>query len=182
MLAQDTMRKFKPEQKPPINGQIRYHELRVVDDSGQLGVMEKSKALGIAQSRGLDLVVITESAKPPVAKILDANKYFYEQKRREKEAAKRQRESRVEVKEIQFRPGIGDHDFETKLKNIEKFLSKGNKVKLMVRFRGRENANKQVGFEILERVVETLEHTEWDSKPSLNGNRLIGIVKRGKNG
>lgn len=176
------MRKFKPEPKAPVNGQIRYRELRVVDDSGQLGVMDKNKALSIAESRGLDLVVITESANPPVAKILDANKYFYQQKRREKEVAKRQRESRVEVKEIQFRPGIGDHDFETKLKNIEKFLSKGNKVKLMVRFRGRENANKQLGFEILDRVVQTLEETEWDSKPSLNGNRLIGIVKRGKNG
>lgn len=176
------MRKFKPEQRAPINGQIRYQELRVVDEQGQLGVMDKHKALSIAESRGLDLVVITESASPPVAKIIDANKYFYEQKRREKEVAKKQRESRVEVKEIQFRPGIGDHDFETKLKNIEKFLSKGNKVKLMVRFRGRENANKQIGFDILDRVVTTLDQTEWDSKPSLNGNRLIGIVKRGKNG
>jgi translation initiation factor IF-3 len=177
------MKKFsKPEPKTPINGQIRYSELRVVEDQGQLGVMHKSKALKIAESRGLDLVVITESAKPPIAKILDANKYLYEQKRREKDLAKRQRESRIEVKEIQFKPNIGDHDFDTKLKNIEKFLSKGNKVKLMVRFRGRENANKQVGFEILARVVDTLEEVEWDSKPSLNGNRLIGILKRGKNG
>lgn len=176
------MRKFdKAEQRVPVNGQIRHQELRVVDDKGQLGVMSKKEALTIAESRGLDLVIITESAVPPVAKIIDANKYFYEQKRREKETAKKQRESRVEVKEIQFRPGIGDHDFETKLKNIEKFLSKGNKVKLMVRFKGRENANKQLGFEILERVVTTLDETEWESKPSLNGNRLIGIVKRGKN-
>lgn len=176
------MRKFKQEVKAPINGQIQFNELRVVDDSGQLGVMKKNEALRIAESRGLDLVVITESAKPPVAKILDANKYFYEQKRREKEAAKKQRESRVEVKEIQFRPGIGDHDFETKLKNIDKFLAKGNKVKLMVRFRGRENANKQIGFEILERVFQSFTDINWDAKPSLNGNRLIGIIKRGKNG
>ena len=105
------MKKFsKPEPKTPINGQIRYSELRVVDDQGQLGVMHKSKALKIAESRGLDLVVITESAKPPIAKILDANKYLYEQKRREKDLAKRQRESRIEVKEIQFKPNIGDHD------------------------------------------------------------------------
>lgn len=176
------MRTVNPDQKVPLNGQIKYRELRVFDDDGQLGVMDKNKALSIAQSRGLDLVVITESANPPVAKILDASKYFYEQKRREKEAAKKQREGRIEIKEIQFRPGIGDHDFETKLKNIEKFLSKGNKVKLMVRFRGRENSNKQLGFEILDRVIQTLDQTEWDSKPSLNGNRLIGIVKRGKNG
>lgn len=176
------MRRFKQEVRQPINGQIRFNELRVIDESGQLGVMNKNEALQIAERRGLDLVVITESASPPVAKILDANKYFYEQKRREKDAAKRQRESRIELKEIQFRPGIGDHDFETKLKNIDKFLTKGNKVKLMVRFRGRENANKQIGFEILNRVFESFDDVEWDSKPSLNGNRLIGIIKRGKNG
>jgi len=177
------MSKFNtPKLKTPINGQIIYNTLRVIDGNEQLGVMSKHKAISIAEGKGLDLVVITETAKPPVAKILDANKYLYEQKRREKELAKRQRESRIEVKEIQFKPNIGDHDFDTKLKNIEKFLSKGNKVKLMVRFRGRENANKQVGFEILTRVADTLEEVEWDSKPSLNGNRLIGILKRGKNG
>lgn len=176
------MRKFnKPEPKPLINGEIKFNTLRVIEESDQLGVLSKTEALRIAESKGLDLVVITESANPPVAKILDANKYFYEQKRREKDAAKRQRESRVEVKEIQFRPGIGDHDFETKLKNIDKFLAKGNKVKLMVRFRGRENANKQIGFDILNRVFDSFNEIEWDSKPNLNGNRLIGIIKRGKN-
>lgn len=176
------MRKFKkPDQRPAINDQIRYNTLRVVDDSGQLGVLSKTEAVRIAEGRGLDLVVITESADPPVAKILDANKYFYEQKRREKEVAKKQRESRVEVKEIQFRPGIGEHDFETKLKNIDRFLAKGNKVKLMVRFRGRENANKQLGFEIINKVFDSFQEIEWDAKPSLNGNRLIAIIRRGKN-
>lgn len=176
------MRKFKkPDQRPAINDQIRYNTLRVVDDSGQLGVLSKTEAVRIAEGRGLDLVVITESADPPVAKILDANKYFYEQKRREKEVAKKQRESRIEVKEIQFRPGIGEHDFETKLKNIDRFLAKGNKVKLMVRFRGRENANKQLGFEIINKVFDSFQEIEWDAKPSLNGNRLIAIIRRGKN-
>lgn len=176
------MRKFKkPDQKPAINDQIRYNTLRVVDDSGQLGVLSKTEAVRIAEGRGLDLVVITESSDPPVAKILDANKYFYEQKRREKEVAKKQRESRIEVKEIQFRPGIGEHDFETKLKNIDRFLAKGNKVKLMVRFRGRENANKQLGFEIINKVFDSFQEIEWDTKPSLNGNRLIAIIRRGKN-
>ena len=177
------MRKFnKPEPKPLINGEIKFNTLRVIAESDQLGVLSKTEALRIAESKGLDLVVITESADPPVAKILDANKYFYEQKRREKDAAKRQRESRIEVREIQFRPGIGEHDFETKLKNIDKFLAKGNKVKLMVRFRGRENANKQLGFDILNKVFDSFNEIEWDSKPNLNGNRLIGIIKRGKNG
>lgn len=177
------MSKFsKQEPTPLINRQIRYSELRVIDEGNQLGVLSKNEAVSIAEKRGLDLVIISEKSNPPVAKILDANKYFYEQKRQAKESAKRQRETRVEIKEIQFRPGIGDHDFETKLKNIDKFLAKGNKVKLQVRFRGRENANKKVGFEILERVFNSFDDIEWDAKPNLNGNRLIGIIKRGKNG
>lgn len=171
----------KLDQRELINADIKHSKLRVIDDNEQLGIMDKDSAVRIAESKGMDLVVITESANPPVAKILDANKYFYEQKRREKDAAKRQRESRIEIKEIQFRPGIGIHDFETKLKNIDRFLSKGNKVKLMVRFKGRENSNKKVGFEILEKVFESFNDIEWDSKPNINGNRLMGIIKRGKN-
>jgi translation initiation factor IF-3 len=176
------MQKFKKEKTALINEQIFYNKLRVLDDSGQLGVMSNKEALSIANNRGLDLILISEQAEPPVAKILDANKYFYQQKREAKEQAKRQRENTIEVKEVQFRPGIGDHDFATKLKSIEKFLNKGAKVKCMVRYRGRENANKQPGFEVLNRVIEHLiEIAEWESKPSLNGNRLIGILKRGKN-
>jgi translation initiation factor IF-3 len=171
----------KREERQAINEYIRYNELRVLDESGQLGVMSKAKALRIAEEQGLDLVVITETVDPPVAKILDATKHFYEQKKREKEVAKKQREGRVEVKEIQFRPGIGIHDFETKLKHIDNFLSKGAKVRCMVRYKGRENANKQIGFEVLQRIVETLENSEWETPPNLNGNRLIGILKRDKN-
>ena len=175
-------RNDKMNQRTPINADIQYKKLRVIDENEQLGIMDKDAAIRIAENKGMDLVVIAESSDPPVAKILDANKYFYEQKRREKDAAKRQRESRIEIKEIQFRPGIGIHDFETKLKNIDRFLSKGNKVKLMVRFKGRENSNKKVGFEILEKVFESFNDIEWDSKPNINGNRLMGIIKRGKNG
>lgn len=176
------MNKFKTKKKVDYNENIKFRELRVVDETGQLGIMSTNDALRIAKDRDLDLVVITESATPPVAKILNANKYFYELKQRQKEVAKKQRESRVEVKEIQFRPGIDTHDFETKLKHIQKFLAKGNKVKCLIKFRGRENANKQLGFDILERITDILLDAEWDAKPSLNGNRLIGILKRGSNG
>lgn len=167
--------------KQPINEQIRYHELRVISDDAQLGILTKSKALEEASKRNLDLIVINDAVQPPIAKILDADKYFYEQKRKEKEAAKKQRESRIDVKEVQFRPGIDTHDFETKIKSIERFLVKGAKVKCLIRFRGRENSNKIIGFELMERIIDTLQNTEWDTKPSLNGNRLIGILKRGKN-
>ena len=79
---------------------------------------------------------------------------------------------------MQFRLGIGDHDFDTKLKNIEKFLNKGNKVKCVIRFKGRENANKQAGFAVMERIKETVETAVWETKPSINGNRMIGILMR----
>jgi translation initiation factor IF-3 len=174
--------RLKPrEVKNPINEEIRYNELRVVSNDEQLGVLSRTNAIEEARKRGLDLIVINETASPPIAKILDADKYFYEQKRKEKEAAKKQRESRIEIKEVQFRPGIDKHDFETKIKSIERFLVKGAKVKCMIRFRGRENANKTLGFELMDRIAENLQNTEWDTKPSLNGNRLIGILKRGKN-
>lgn len=166
--------------RPQINEYIRYNELRVNDETGSLGVMSKRDALSLANTRGLDLILITESATPPVARIIAADKYFYEQKRKEKEAAKKQRETRIELKEVQFRPGIDPHDFEVKLKHIKRFLDSGAKVKCMVQFRGRENANKQLGFDVINRISEQLENYEWEQNPSLNGTKIIGILKRGK--
>lgn len=166
------------DQKRLINDGIRYPNVRVVTDEGNIGIVSVSEALNIASQHKKDLVIINEKSQPPIAKLLDANKYFYEQKRKEKEAAKKQRESKVVIKEMQFKLGIGDNDFDTKLKNIEKFLSKGNKVKCVIRYRGRENANKQQGFGIMERITEKIENTQWDAKPSLNGNRLIGVLVR----
>ena len=96
------MRNVRREQQAPVNSNIRYRELRVIYDTQQLGVLSKEEALSIAESKGLDLVVITETANPPVARILDANKYFYMKKQQEKEAAKKQRESRIEIKEQIF--------------------------------------------------------------------------------
>lgn len=166
------------DQKRLINDGIRYPNVRVVTDEGNIGIVSVSEALSIASQHKKDLVIINEKSQPPIAKLLDANKYFYEQKRKEKEAAKKQRESKIVIKEMQFKLGIGDNDFDTKLKNIEKFLSKGNKVKCVIRYRGRENANKQQGFGIMERITEKIENTQWDAKPSLNGNRLIGVLVR----
>ena len=171
----------KPEPKQPINEFIRYHQLRIISEDGQSNVMSKRDALALAYEQDMDLVVINDTADPPIAKIIIADKYFYEQKRREKELAKKQRESRIDLKEVQFRPGISTHDFETKLKSIDKFLTNGDKVKCMVQYRGRENANKQIGFEILDRITVQLTTAEWDTKPTINGNKLIGILKRGKN-
>jgi len=173
------MRKFqKVATRQPINENIQHNTLRVVGDNQQFGIVSLDQALELAKQHQTDLVVISEKSDPPVAKLLDANKYFYEQKRREKEAAKKQRENQIVIKEVQFRLGIGENDFDIKLKNIEKFLSKGNKVKCVVRYKGRENANKQQGFAIINRITDNLENSDWESKPSLNGNRLIGILMR----
>ena len=166
------------EPRKLINSDIKHPNLRVIKEDGQQQVLSRYDAVKLAENCGKDLVVINEKAEPPIAKLLDAGKYFYELKRKEKEAAKRQRESQIVVKEMQFKLGIGDNDFETKLKNIDKFLDKGNKVKCVIRYRGRENANKQQGFGIMERIADSLENSNWDANPSLNGNRLIGILTR----
>ena len=161
-----------------VNEFITYNNLRVIGEQGQLGVMSKNRALQVAYENKIDLVIINEKSDPPIAKLINANKFFYEQKRKEKETAKKQRENQIVVKEMQFRLGIGDQDFDTKLKNIVKFLNKGNKVKCVIRFQGRENANKQAGFAVMERIKETVETAVWETKPSINGNRMIGILMR----
>mgnify|MGYP001214151649 CR=1 FL=1 len=161
-----------------VNRNIPFKMLRLIDEEGQLGIMTLDQAINVSTRRQMDVVLINEKADPPVAKILQASKYFYEQKKKEKEAAKRQRGNKIVIKEVQFRLNIDTNDFDTKLRNIERFLSKGNKVKCIIRYKGRENANKQVGFELMDKIINSIENTGWDSKPSLNGNRLIGILMR----
>ncbi len=161
-----------------INDGIRFPQLRVVGEAGQFGVMSKNDALALAYQHKTDLVVISATGDVPIAKLLDANKYFYEQKRKEKETAKKQRENQIVVKEMQFRLGIDQHDFETKCKNISKFLEKNNKVKCQIRYKGRENANKQQGFVVMDRIVEQIKIGVWETKPAINGNRMIGVLMR----
>jgi len=161
-----------------VNEAIRFPQLRVVGESGQLGVMSRNDALTLAERNQTDLVVISPTGNPPVAKLLNANKYFYEQKRKEKETAKKQRENQVVVKEMQFRLGIDQHDFETKCRNITKFLEKNNKVKCIIRYKGRENANKEQGFVLMDRMLEFVNLGVWETKPAINGNRMIGTLMR----
>jgi len=176
------LRQFKPNRRKAddqlVNEAIRFPKLRVVGESGQLGVMSRDDALTLAIKHQTDLVVISPTGNPPVAKLLNANKYFYEQKRKEKETAKKQRENQVVVKEMQFRLGIDQHDFETKCRNIVKFLEKNNKVKCIIRYKGRENANKQQGFVLMDRMLEFASIGIWETKPAINGNRMIGTLMR----
>src|SRR5699024_10500037 len=130
------------------NETIRAREVRLIDANGdQVGVKSRNEALEIAQKRRLDVVLVAPGAKPPVCRIMDYGKYRFEQQQKEKEARKKHRV--INVKEVRFSPGIGDHDFNTKLRNARKFLEKGDKVKASVRFRGRAITHKHLGREVL---------------------------------
>ena len=138
-----------------INEQIRDREIRLIGEDGeQLGIMSAREAMKIAQEAELDLVKIAPAAKPPVCKIIDYGKYKYEQARKEKEAKKKQKT--VEVKEVRLSPNIDTNDLNTKINNAKKFISKGNKVKVTLRFRGREMAHVQQSKHILDDFAETL--------------------------
>ena len=152
--------------------------LRLIDEKGeQLGVMETRKAIAIARERELEVVVVSEKADPPVAKIVDLNKYVYKEQQRKKALAKNARATRTELKEMQFRPKIDNHDFEVKTNKIKKFLDKGDQVKIVVRFRGRERyIYKEQGMEVFERLSKSLE-TDFLSAPKFVGSGIEAILK-----
>ena len=136
-----------------INEEITDKEIRLIGNEGeQLGIMSAEEALRIATERDLDLVKIAPGSNPPVCKIMDYGKYRFEQTKKEKDAKKNQRV--IEIKEIRMSPGIGDNDFNTKLKNGQKFLNDGNRVKVSVRFRGREMAHTDIGEVLLRDFAE----------------------------
>ena len=136
-----------------LNDDIREPEVRLISETGeQLGIMSSEQALQVAEEREMDLVLISPQAKPPVCRIMDYGKYRFEQTKKEKEARKNQRI--IEIKEIRMSPGIGDNDFNTKLKNGLKFLADGDRLKVTVRFRGRQMAHTHLGEELLTRFAE----------------------------
>lgn len=156
-----------------INEQIRDREVRLIGEDGeQLGVMSSKDAMKLAREADLDLVKIAANAKPPVCKIVDYGKYRYEQARKEKEAKKKQKVT--EVKEIRLSPNIDVNDLNTKANQAKKFLSKGDKVKVALRFRGREMAHMGVGKQILEDFFKKLEDIAVIEKPAkLEGRSMI---------
>lgn len=169
---------FRPNRtdEPQVrtNYQIRVPNVRVIHDDKQLGVMPTDQARRIAQDAGLDLVEIAPQAKPPVCRIMDYSKYKYEQQVRKKESAKKQRDSQIRLKEIRLRPGIGDHDVQTKVVQARKFLEEGKKVQFNLQFKGaREMAHKDQGFEVMNRIVADLELIgNVEKAAKLEGNRL----------
>ena len=158
-----------------INEQIRDREIRLIGEDGeQLGIMSAREAMKIAQEAELDLVKIAPAAKPPVCKIIAYGKYKYEQARKEKEAKKKQKT--VEVKEVRLSPNIDTNDLNTKINNAKKFISKGNKVKVTLRFRGREMAHVQQSKHILDDFAETLADVAVVEKPAKMEGRAMSMV------
>ena len=158
-----------------INGQIRDKEIRVIGENGeQLGIMSPKEAMKLAQEAELDLVKIAPKAQPPVCKIIDYGKYRYELARKEKEAKKKQKT--VEVKEVRLSPNIEANDLNTKVNNAKKFITKGNKVKVTLRFRGREMAHMQQSKHILDDFAKMLEDVAVVEKPAKLEGRSMSMV------
>ena len=158
------------------NYQIRAPEVRVIDEKGkQIGVIEKQKALDLAKNAGLDLVEIAPNAKPPVCKIVDFGKFKYQQEKKAKKEKKGVKKS--ELKEVRFTPFIGDHDYKTRIERTKEFLSDKNKVRVVVRFKGRQMGSKKFGYELLDKVIAELADTiSVDMQPKFVGRNLIMVI------
>ena len=167
--------RYKTISELMINEQIRDKEVRLIGADGeQLGIVSSREAQKIADEAGLDLVKIAPNAKPPVCKVIDYGKYRYEQARKEKDAKKKQKT--VELKEIRLSPNIDTNDLNTKMNNAKKFLAKGNKVKITLRFRGREMAHMNASKHILDDIAESLSDVAVVEKAPKVEGRSIGMV------
>lgn len=145
------------------------------DDGEMIGVVSVDEGIRMATDAGLDLVEVSPNAKPPVCKILDYGKYKYEQQKKANEARKKQKT--VDVKEVKIRPGIEEHDYSVKMRNARKFLSGGDKVKVTMRFRGREMAHQQLGMDLLKRMKEELSDiSKTELEPKLEGRQMIMVL------
>ena len=164
------------ETGPRINDRIRAPEIRLIGADGEnVGVVTPARAMQMAEEAGLDLVEISPTAVPPVCKIMDFGKFKYETQKREAEARKKQKI--IEIKEIKFRPGTDIHDYQVKMRSVMKFLEEGDKVKVTLRFRGREMAHQELGLELLNRVAADVgEAGKIESMPKLEGRQMVMMV------
>ena len=159
-----------------VNASIICKEVRLIDaDGNMVGIVSPEKANIMASEEGLDLVEISPNATPPVCKIMDFGKFKYDQQKREAEARKKQKT--IELKEIKFRPNTDKHDYEVKMRSVTKFLENGDKVKITLRFRGREMAHQELGAELMERVVIDTAHLgKPDVIPKVEGRQMVMII------
>jgi len=162
--------------EPRVNGQITSASIRLVDQNGNMvGVVSAAEGVRMAEQAGLDLVEIAPTATPPVCKILDYGKYRYEIQKKAHEARKKQKV--IQIKEIKLRPTIGEHDLDIKMRNVLGFLKEGDKVRITLRFRGREMDHQELGYKVLDRVQETLkEHCKIEQPPRTEGKQIAMTV------
>jgi translation initiation factor IF-3 len=171
------MRPVAPQKEGPLsNEDIQSPEVQLIDAEGaNKGAIRTREALTMAQEQGLDLVIIASNSTPPVAKILDLGRYKFAAQKKAAEARKRQKV--IEVKEIQLRPNIDTHDYETKMKAVNRFLDEGDRVKVTMRFRGREMAHQEIGMDLLVKVqAELAEKAKVESSPRSEGRQMVMVL------
>ena len=172
------MRAAQPVQKegPRINEEIRVREVHMIDkDGANRGTVSIQEALSLAQEANLDLVEISPNATPPIVKLLDFGKYKYAEQKKAAEARKKQKV--VEVKEIKFRPMIDDHDYEVKMRSMVRFFEEGDKVKVTLRFRGREMAHQELGIRLLDRVkTDTAQFAKVEQDARFEGRQMVMVL------
>ena len=161
---------------PAVNENIDASTIRLIDADGEMvGVVSKDEGLEMASEAGLDLVVVAPGSDPPVCKIIDYGKLKYENQKKKSEARKKQKT--IDIKEIKMRPGIDEHDYQVKMRSVRRFLDEGDKVKVTLRFRGREMAHQDLGAKVLERVrVDTDEMAKVEQFPKLEGRQMIMVI------
>ncbi|WP_297808815.1 translation initiation factor IF-3 [uncultured Methylophaga sp.] len=159
-----------------LNGEITAKEVRLTDSNGeQLGIVSLREAVQKAEDAELDLVEIAPQAKPPVCRIMDYGKFLFEENKKKAEARKKQKQ--IQVKEVKFRPGTEEGDYQVKLRNLIRFLESGNKTKVSLRFRGREMAHQELGLQLLQRVAEDLnEISSVEQRPKKEGRQMIMVL------
>ena len=164
------------ETGPRVNDRIRAPEIRLIGAEGEnVGVVTPARALQLAEEAGLDLVEISPNAKPPVCKIMDFGKFKYETQKKEAEARKKQKI--IEIKEVKFRPNTDTHDYEVKMRNVVRFLEGGDKVKVTLRFRGREMAHQDLGRNLLERVADDVKEIgKVEAMPRVEGRQMVMMI------
>ena len=168
---------FTPTREGPrVNDDIAVLRVRLVDERGNMvGVVGRNEALTMASDAGLDLVEVAPTADPPVCKILDFGKYKYEEQKKKNEARKKQKI--IEVKEIKLRPSIDDHDYDVKVRSMLKFIEEGDKVKVTMRFRGRELAHQELGMDVLVRVKDALDEiAKVEQMPRMEGRQMTMVM------
>jgi translation initiation factor IF-3 len=163
-------------EKTRVNQQIRISPVRVIDPDGeQLGILPVERALEIAEERGLDLVEVAPTARPPVCRIMDYGKFRYQEQRKAREARKKQHQ--VQLKEVKMRPGIEDHDFEFKARHTRRFLEEGNKVKVTMMFRGRQMAHPELGRQVLDQLAQHVADVgKVESHPTMEARFMTMVI------